>query len=343
VNAILRSLIAAAMAALAIVALAIAPAHADDDDDEPSVGSLVAKNVGPTTATLSAQLNPRYRSTSYRFEYGPTMALGQSTGGTVPGGNNGVSVSAALQNLSPKTVYYYKIVVWNSEGSDSAVGWPFTTKAAPATTAPAPGPAPAATAPSPAPSTTPATTPEPALGETMVVAPVEGTVRVREPGTGTFVVLGAGDAVPVGSVVDTRHGAVALTSALSRGRTQTATFGQGLFQVRQSAKRDGLTDIILRGGNFAACGARTRARAAVAAKARKSPQRRLWAKDSGGRFRTKGRNSVATVRGTRWVTTDTCAGTRTTVTEGSVSVRDLRAKKTVVVRKGQSYLARGRR
>ena len=77
--------------------------------------------------------------------------------------------------------------------------------------------------------------------------------------------------------------------------------------------------------------------------ARKTPKRRLWAKDSGGRFRTRGRNSVATVRGTRWVTTDTCAGTRTTVTEGSVSVRDLRAKRTVVVRKGKSYLARRRR
>jgi hypothetical protein len=42
------------------------------------------------------------------------------------------------------------------------------------------------------------------------------------------------------------------------------------------------------------------------------------------------------------VTTDTCAGTRTTVTEGAVAVRDLRRKRTVVVRAGKSYLARGR-
>ncbi|HEX6391259.1 MAG TPA: hypothetical protein VFZ89_17485, partial [Solirubrobacteraceae bacterium] len=69
----------------------------------------------------------------------------------------------------------------------------------------------------------------------------------------------------------------------------------------------------------------------------------LWARDRGGRFRTHGRNSVATVRGTRWVTTDTCKGTRTTVTEGSVSVRDLGTERTVVVRKGKTYLARGRR
>ena len=83
------------------------------------------------------------------------------------------------------------------------------------------------------------------------------------------------------------------------------------------------------------------ARAAQASK--RKPKRRLWARDKGGRFRTKGNNSVATVRGTRWVTTDTCAGTRTTVTEGSVSVRDLRRKRTVIVRAGKSYLARAQR
>jgi hypothetical protein len=75
---------------------------------------------------------------------------------------------------------------------------------------------------------------------------------------------------------------------------------------------------------------------------RRLPVRRLWARDRGGRFRTHGRNSVATVRGTSWVTTDTCAGTRTTVTSGAVSVRDVRRRRTVLVRAGHSYLARGR-
>jgi hypothetical protein len=49
------------------------------------------------------------------------------------------------------------------------------------------------------------------------------------------------------------------------------------------------------------------------------------------------------VRGTSWVTTDTCAGTRTTVTSGAVSVRDLARKRTVLVRAGRSYLAAARR
>ena len=77
--------------------------------------------------------------------------------------------------------------------------------------------------------------------------------------------------------------------------------------------------------------------------AKKKPRRRqLWARDKGGRFRTHGANSVATVRGTSWITTDTCNGTRTTVKAGVVSVRDVHRHRTVVVRKGHTYLARRR-
>ena len=64
----------------------------------------------------------------------------------------------------------------------------------------------------------------------------------------------------------------------------------------------------------------------------------LWAEGK-GRFRTKGRYASATIRGTKWQTTDQCDGTLTTVTEGAVSVNDLRLKKVVAVRAGSSYLA----
>jgi hypothetical protein len=105
-----------------------------------------------------------------------------------------------------------------------------------------------------------------------------------------------------------------------------------------------MTDIVLRGGAFGACRrtrARTRAAVAMAAAAkRKKAVRRLWARDKGGRFRTHGRNSVATVRGTRWVTEDRCDGTLTRVTEGAVDVRAKRAKKAVRVRAGRSLLVR---
>jgi ferric-dicitrate binding protein FerR (iron transport regulator) len=71
--------------------------------------------------------------------------------------------------------------------------------------------------------------------------------------------------------------------------------------------------------------------------------RSLWARDNHGRFRTHGANSVATARGTAWLTQDRCDGTRTRVTRGAVAVRDLARHRTVVVRAGHAYLARHHR
>jgi ferric-dicitrate binding protein FerR (iron transport regulator) len=59
-----------------------------------------------------------------------------------------------------------------------------------------------------------------------------------------------------------------------------------------------------------------------------------------GHFRSRGRNSEATVRGTKWSMTDTCAGTLTTVTRGSVLVRDFGLKKNKIVKAGHTYFAR---
>ena len=71
---------------------------------------------------------------------------------------------------------------------------------------------------------------------------------------------------------------------------------------------------------------------------RKRTSRHLWG-DGKGRFRTSGRFSSATVRGTRWVVSDRCDGTLTRVVRGSVTVRDGVRNKTVVVRAGGQYLA----
>jgi hypothetical protein len=102
-------------------------------------------------------------------------------------------------------------------------------------------------------------------------------------------------------------------------------------------------DLHLRGGDFAACRRTASSRAAsIAAASRVRRVRRLWGRDSGGSFRTHGRHSHATVRGTRWLTEDRCDGTLTRVTEGSVVVRDLARRRRVVVRAGHSYLARKR-
>ena len=148
--------------------------------------------------------------------------------------------------------------------------------------------------------------------------------------------LALGAKLPVGSEVDARHGSLALTAALPSGATQTGHFGGGRFKLGQD--RRGYVNLYLRGRYCTRASGSAVARAA----ANKPSGRRLWGRDRGGRFRTHGRNSHATVRGTRWVVVDTCKGTLTRVTRGSVVVRDSVRHKRIVLRAGERYLARPR-
>jgi hypothetical protein len=202
--------------------------------------------------------------------------------------------------------------------------------AAPATTGAVPVAAPAAS---------------PVLGQTVSVAPVTGSVRGKRPGEKRYTPLTAGASIRVGSLVDTRRGTVELRSARNAaGRTQKSRFWGAIFQVRQRRDTRGMTDLVLRGGRFSRSPS---ARASIAALPRDGRRyrvvRRLWGRDRHARFRTHGRDSVATVRGTVWGTIDRCDGTRTKVKQGKVLVRDLRRKRSVLVTAGRSYLARHRR
>jgi hypothetical protein len=185
--------------------------------------------------------------------------------------------------------------------------------------------------------------PAPVLGKQMVVAPpARGTIRYRLPGSRRFRTLTGAARIPVGSLIDARKGRVRLTSALdSAGHVQSASFWGAQFQVRQTRSGKGMVDVHLRGA-IGGCAPAAHASGASIARKRKRPVRSLWAKDRHGRYRTHGQSSAATARGTRWQTTDTCAGTRTRVVDGSVAVRDLVRHRTVVVHAGHSYLARAR-
>jgi len=187
----------------------------------------------------------------------------------------------------------------------------------------------------------------PMLGRSMAVTPVAGNLKVRLPhGTG-YVPLARAGSIPPGTVVDARQGRLALQTAVAGGRTQTATFWGAVFEIRQARGARGLTEILLEGGRPAGCSTPAAALGRIASfslgsgrPTAKTKASGLWAKDKHGRFRSRGRNSVATVRGTRWLTQETCAGTLTRVAEGAVEVRDTRRHKTVLVRAGHSYLAR---
>jgi sugar lactone lactonase YvrE len=178
----------------------------------------------------------------------------------------------------------------------------------------------------------------PVLGRAVNVAVVSGAVFVKLPRRG-FVPLGAAQQIPVGSQLDTRRGTVRLTSAAnSRGAVQSGDFSAGVFQVRQSRGGGGLTDVNLSGGSYRGCVVRGAGRA-LASRLSSRVVRRVRG-NGRGRFRTRGRYSAATVRGTIWDTIDRCDGTLTRVKRGVVVVRDLRKRRNITVRAGRSYLAR---
>jgi hypothetical protein len=175
--------------------------------------------------------------------------------------------------------------------------------------------------------------PVPVFHKRVVVKVVSGKVRIRRPGSKQAVDLQGTDDIPLGSTVDTTQGVVALTSLAKAGGTpQTANFYEGVFKVTQTGS---ITQLELN-EPLAAC---SRGRAAATANAKK---RHLWG-DGKGAFRTKGKYSSATVRGTKWLVQDTCAGTLTRVARGVVTVRDRVQHRTIRVTAGHSYLARPRR
>ena len=183
-------------------------------------------------------------------------------------------------------------------------------------------------------------------GSFIVVGSPYGGDNFTGSATGTVLVNGrayrAGP-IPYNSTIDVTAGTLQLT-ATGVG-TLLVTGDQGLLarfvlkkaSVKVGQRKRTLAELALTGGSFGDCPATGSARGSQAGKAVRS----LWTKGK-GRFRTKGRFSTSTVRGTRWLTTDRCDGTLTTVTEGSVTVKDVGRRKPVVVRAGRSYLAKRR-
>jgi hypothetical protein len=185
----------------------------------------------------------------------------------------------------------------------------------------------------------------PKLGKTASVRVRKGIAGFSPTGIARIVPLRDLLNLPVKSSVDATDATVTLQSAKTRRGRQTASLAAGQFQVLQSGKRSakGLTDIVMKGGSFANCtvGSSSGSGANAAQRRRRSKRvvRRLRT-NAKGRFRTCGRYSAATVRGTKYEMIDRCDGTITKVSRGKVAVRDFRRKKTIIIRAGKSYFAR---
>ena len=190
--------------------------------------------------------------------------------------------------------------------------------------------------------------PAPLLGRKVNAAPVSGKVFVLI--NGRLVPLTTATQIRSGAVVDALQGMVAITTATGTGKkTQTGKFGGAVFRVTQAraGASKGLTTLTLvnhafKGApSYAACKKHKAGDASAAALSSKTLQ--LLHASAHGKFRTSGRYSAATVRGTKWTIADRCDGTLTHVITDSVAVTDFVRHRTIILHAGQSYLAKATR
>jgi hypothetical protein len=94
----------------------------------PAVLTGAATGISATGATLAGQLDPNARAATYHFEYGKTTSYGSST---VPQQADAsvtlAPVSVAVSGLAPATVYHYRLVASNADGTTVGADQTFTT------------------------------------------------------------------------------------------------------------------------------------------------------------------------------------------------------------------------
>jgi hypothetical protein len=82
-----------------------------------------ARAIGPHGATVTGTVNPEQLPTTYRFQYGKTTAYGSHTAPVSAGsGASGVAALAKLAGLLPNTVYHYRLVATNTDGTSPPPG-----------------------------------------------------------------------------------------------------------------------------------------------------------------------------------------------------------------------------
>jgi hypothetical protein len=305
--------------------------------------------TGPNGAAFSGSVNPDGLATTAYFQYGiPQSAQGPEGSGptftqftpvqTVASDFTSHGVSASASGLVPNEVYDVQLVATNSAGTAYGPVETFTTA-------------------------TNAAPPAPVLGKQVNVALVSGAVWIKPPpgkslgaagdnaalskGQG-FVPLTEARQIPTGSEIDALHGSLRVVSNTGKiGKTQTATLAGGVFKVTQTRTgiNKGVTDFTLQESAFqgaptyATCKASYKAGdATIASLSSKTLQ--LLKVSGHGKFKTTGRYSSATVRGTIYTVADKCNGTLTHVIRDTVLVDDFARHKTILLHAGQSYLAK---
>jgi hypothetical protein len=94
----------------------------------PGVSAGYASFVNSSSANLSATVNPNGKATTFVVQYGPTTAYGaQTSTGSAGAGTRSTGVHATLTGLSAATVYHYRLVATNADGTSVSSGASFET------------------------------------------------------------------------------------------------------------------------------------------------------------------------------------------------------------------------
>jgi hypothetical protein len=170
------------------------------------------------------------------------------------------------------------------------------------------------------------------------------------PGTGCRI-LSDDTVIPIGSYIDTRKGAISLTTRLADGSPgQMLTYGV-LFELRQAKSPGAVLESRIVGGNFVGiCGRKGPAPISASlrdlvlrAKGKKHGSKKTVSSqhnDGHGKFRSLGGWVGATVEGTRFELRNRCDGSLVVVSRGTVKVFDRTRTRYVRVSAPNSYLAK---
>ena len=100
----------------------------------PEISDESLSDVTPSSASLSAEINPGLGDTIYVFEYGTSSSYGQAT---VPSGSIGSdevphAVSSEISELTPGVIYHFRVVATNFGGTSYGSDQTFNTPGPPA-------------------------------------------------------------------------------------------------------------------------------------------------------------------------------------------------------------------
>ena len=203
----------------------------------------------------------------------------------------------------------------------------------------------------------------PVTGERVVAEVISGEVFIKLPTSSRrfmqtapisgFVPLKGVAALPVGTIVDTRRGRLAMQSTVdgrrigNGGRRQSVTLAAGIFRIRQlklapTSREKVPTDLMLQSAPGAEASCVSRGPTGPIKGRGRNTVRGLTATTEKGLFRIVGGAGISTAKDATWATRDRCDGTRTDVGKGRVSVLNRETRKSTTVRSGQSYLVKAK-